>query len=41
MARPLRLPGLEEPRILDELEIHLLLERGPPDRWNQLVVEEH
>ena len=41
MAKPLRLPGIEEQRILDELEIHLLVERDPKDRWNQWMVEEH
>jgi hypothetical protein len=41
MAKPLRLPGIEEQRILDELEIHLLLEPGQQDRWNQLVIDQH
>jgi hypothetical protein len=41
MAKPLRLPGIEEPRVLDGLEIQLLLDRDQKDRWNQLVTEEH
>jgi hypothetical protein len=41
MAKPLRLPGIEEQRILDELEIHLLLQPEQQDRWNQLIIEEH
>ena len=41
MAKPLRLPGVEEQRVLDGLEIHLLLEREPQERWNQLVMEQH
>lgn len=41
MAKPLRLPGIEEQRVLHELQIHLLLESGQQDRWNQWVVEQH
>jgi hypothetical protein len=41
MAKPLRLPGIEEQRVLDELEIHLLLEPDPQERWNQLVIDQH
>jgi hypothetical protein len=41
MAKPLRLPGIEEQRVLNELEIHLLLEAGQQDRWNQLVIDHH
>jgi hypothetical protein len=41
MARPLRLPGIEEQPLLDQLEIHLLLDRDQQDRWNQLVLEQH
>jgi hypothetical protein len=41
MAKPLRLPGIEEQRILDGLEIHLLLERDDQQRWNQSIVEGH
>jgi hypothetical protein len=41
MAKPLRLPGIEEQRVLDGLEIQLLLERDQKDRWNQLVIAEH
>lgn len=41
MAKPLRLPGIEEQRVLDGLEIHLLLEPHLQDRWNQLVIEQH
>ena len=41
MAKPLRLPGIEEQRLLQGLEIELVLEPGRRDRWNQLVVEQH
>ncbi len=41
MAKPLRLPGVEEQRILDGLEIHLLLERDEQERWNQCIVQGH
>jgi len=41
MAKPLRLPGIEEQRVLDGLEIQLLLERDQKERWNQIVIEEH
>jgi hypothetical protein len=41
MAKPLRLPGIEEQRVLDELKIELLLDEGQRERWNQLVVQEH
>jgi len=41
MAQPLRLPGIEEQQILNELEIQLLLERDSQDRWNQLIIEQH
>src|SRR4029077_19745023 len=41
MAKPLRLPGIEEQRVLDELQIHLVLDRGQQDHWNELVVEQH
>ena len=41
MAKPLRLPGIEEQRLLHQLEIHLLLEPGQQQRWNQLVMEQH
>jgi hypothetical protein len=41
MAKPLRLPGTAEQRVLDELEIALLLEPGAQARWNQLMVEGH
>ena len=37
MAKPLRLPGIQEQQVLNELEIHLLLEPSPQDRWNGLV----
>src|ERR1022692_1222271 len=41
MAKPLRLPGVEEQRMLDELEIHLLVEPTQQARWNRLVKERH
>jgi hypothetical protein len=41
MAKPLRLPGLEEQRLLEGVEIHLLLQPEPQERWNQLVREQH
>jgi hypothetical protein len=41
MAKPLRLPGIEEQRVLDELGISLLLDSDAQERWNQLVVEGH
>jgi hypothetical protein len=41
MAKPLRLPGIEEQSILNELEIHLLVEPCQQDRWNQLVIDQH
>jgi hypothetical protein len=41
MAKPLRLPGVEEQRVLDGLEIQLLLDGELQQRWNQLIVEQH
>jgi hypothetical protein len=41
MAKPLRLPGVEEQRVLDGLEIDLLLERDQQERWNQHIIEQH
>ena len=41
MAKPLRLPGVEEQRVLDELEIQLLVESTQQARWNRLVKERH
>jgi len=41
MAKPLRLPGIEEQRLVNGLEIELVLEAGQRERWNQLVVEQH
>jgi hypothetical protein len=41
MAKPLRLPGVEEQRMLEELEIHLLVEPTQQARWNRLVKERH
>ena len=41
MAKPLRLPGIEEQELLEGLQIELVLEPGQRDRWNQLVVEQH
>jgi hypothetical protein len=36
-----RLPGIEEQRILEGLEIHLLLDRDQQERWNQAIVHGH
>ena len=41
MAKPLRLPGVEEQYVLDELEIQLLVEPAQQARWNRLVKERH
>ena len=41
MAKPLRLPGVEEQRVLDGLEIQLLVEPAQQARWNRLVTERH
>jgi hypothetical protein len=41
MAKPLHLPGVEEQRVLDELEIQLLVEPVQQARWNRLVKERH
>ena len=41
MAKPLRLPGIEEPQVLAELQLHLILEPDEQRRWNQWVVAEH
>jgi hypothetical protein len=41
MAKALRLPRIEEQRVIDGLEIHLLLEADQQDQWNRLVIEEH
>ena len=41
MTKPIRLPGIQEQRVLDELEIDLVRDPGQQDRWNQLVCERH
>src|SRR5207245_9662320 len=41
MAKPVRLPGIEEQELLDGLQIELVLEPGQRERWNQLVIEQH
>jgi uncharacterized protein DUF4338/DDE family transposase len=41
MAKPLRLPGIEEQRVLDGLEIDLLLDGARQERWNELMVQGH
>jgi hypothetical protein len=41
VAKPLRLPGVEEQRVLDGLEIHLLVKPAQQARWNRLVKERH
>jgi hypothetical protein len=38
MAKPLRLPGVEEQRMLEELEIDLLVEPTQQARWNRWVM---
>jgi len=43
MAKPLRLPVSDEPRVLDELVLKRILpaEQSEQDRWNQSVCEHH
>ena len=41
MARPLRLPGMAEQRVLDELKIQLLAKPAQQARWNRLVKKRH
>src|SRR5437879_8139213 len=41
MAKPLRLTGIEEQRVLDGLEVDLLLERKEQESWNQYLVHGH
>src|SRR6266853_215256 len=41
MAKPVRLPGIEEQELLEGLQIELVLEPGQRERWNQLVIEQH
>jgi hypothetical protein len=41
MAKPLRLPGIEEQRVLDELKIQLLVKPAQQARWNRLVKKRH
>jgi hypothetical protein len=41
MAKPLRLPATEEQRVLDESQIHLLLDRDQQEQWNELVIQQH
>ena len=41
MTEPLRLPEIEEQRLLDGLKIHLLLEPDQRERWNQCIVQGH
>jgi hypothetical protein len=41
MAKPLRLPGIEEQELLHELQIDLLLGAQEQDRWNDLVTQHH
>jgi len=41
MAKPLRLPGVEESVSWMELGIHLLVEPAQQARWNRLVKERH
>jgi hypothetical protein len=39
MAKPLRLPGVEEQRMLEELEIELLVKPAQQARWNRVLSE--
>lgn len=41
MAKPLRLPGVEEQKLLDGLEIRLVLSKPERERWNQLMIRGH
>ncbi len=41
MAKPFRLPGIEEQQVLDELQLHLILDPQERHRWNQRVMAEH
>jgi hypothetical protein len=41
MAKPLRLPGVEEQKLLAGLEIELLLEREQQKQWNKLINQRH
>lgn len=41
MAKPLRLPGVQEQEVLDGLEMHLLLEAEQQERWNQFIIQQH
>ncbi len=41
MVKPLRLPGVEEQKLLEGLEIELLRGRKQHHRWNRLVVQQH
>ena len=40
MPKPLRLPNLAEPHVLDHLQVRLI-EPHEKDAWNQLVVAHH
>lgn len=41
MAKPLRLPGVEEQKLLAGLEIKLLVEREQQKQWNTLIIQRH
>lgn len=41
MAKALRLPGIEEQRVLDGLQIELLLDGAQQQRWNQWIEQDH
>ena len=41
MAKPLRLPGVEEQAVLDGLQIELIMEPAAQKRWNRTVKEQH
>ena len=41
MAKPWRLPGVEEQELLAGLGIELVWQDDPQERWNELVIREH
>jgi hypothetical protein len=41
MSTPLRLPRVEEPTVLDQLQVNLVVSPEEIKRWNELVCERH
>jgi hypothetical protein len=41
MAKPLRLPGIQEQQVLDELQLDLILDPQAQRRWNEWIIAEH